>query len=261
LCTLVSLNDWDIMARQKGLFKVTGTLGDVNFYVVKGVGYARAAGGGFNGKAIKTKPSMVRVRENASEFGHCSSTKKAFRLALHPLFDPPKNSRLHRRMMGLFIGLKDLDGNSPCGERRVAQGVATAKGKRLLKTFVFVPECRATSFILEHCHFEWSTQTLTIASIDLSTLPFPKGATHLRLTLGVMDFDFEGLAHRLHCSPTVFLERGSISASFTLQPDRIEAPSATGLALISLQFCEVVDGEVYRLNTLSHYDCRIVSLL
>ena len=144
------------MARQKGLFKVTGTLGGVNFYVVKGIGYARAAGGGFNGKAIKTKPSMVRVRENASEFGHCSSTKKAFRLALLPLFDPPKSSTLHRRMMGLFIGLKDLDGNSPRGERRVAQGVSTAKGKRLLKTFVFVPECQATGFVVPQSTFDWS---------------------------------------------------------------------------------------------------------
>ena len=80
------------MARQKGLFKVTGTLGNVNFYVVNGVGYARKAGGGFNGKAIKTKASMRRVRENASEFGHCSSVKKAFRIALLPIFNPPKSS-------------------------------------------------------------------------------------------------------------------------------------------------------------------------
>jgi hypothetical protein len=171
------------MARQKGLFKITGTLGGVNFYVVKCIGYARVAGGGFNGKAIKTKPSMVRVRENASEFGHCSCTKKAFRLALLPLFDPPKSSTLHRRMMGLFFGLKDLDGNSPRGERRVAQGVATARGKRLLKTFVFVPECQATGFMVHQSTFDWSSQTLSVSSLDLKALPFPKGATHLGITL------------------------------------------------------------------------------
>lgn len=192
------------MARQKGLFKITGTLGGVNFYVVKGVGYARAAGGGFNGKAIRTKHSMVRVRENASEFGHCSSTKKAFRLALLPLFDPPKSSTLHRRMMGLFIGLKDLDGNSPRGERRVSQGVATAKGKRLLKDFVFVPECQATGFVVPQSAFDWTTQTLGVKPLDLNALPFSKGATHLGLTLGILDFDFGCLKPNLRLSHCIF---------------------------------------------------------
>ena len=52
------------MATQKGIISLTGTLGDINFYFRKGKAVARKAGGGFNGKAIKTKPSMVWIREN-----------------------------------------------------------------------------------------------------------------------------------------------------------------------------------------------------
>ena len=249
------------MARQKGLFKVTGTLGGVNFYVVKGVGYARKAGGGFNGKAIKTKASMHRVRENASEFGHCSNVKKAFRIALLPLFNPPKSSELHRRMMGLFTLLKDLDPVSLRGQRRVAQGMTTAKGKQLLLDFVFVPECPAPTFILSHSHFDWNTQTLTINPMDLKPLKFPKGATHLKLTLGVLDFDFVDLTHRLHCSPNLFLEKGSITGLLNLQPDGIETPTTNGLALLGVQFVKVLNGEVYGLKPMGAYGCQLISLL
>ena len=70
------------MAKQKGIIPLVGTIGGVNFYYLNGQPIARRAGGGFNGKAIKTKASMHRVRENASEFGHCSKVNKVFRHAL-----------------------------------------------------------------------------------------------------------------------------------------------------------------------------------
>ena len=76
------------MAQQKGIIPLVGTLGGINFYYLNGKAVARTAGGGFNGKAIKTKASMQRVRENVSEFGHCSEVNKAFRQALRPFTRP-----------------------------------------------------------------------------------------------------------------------------------------------------------------------------
>ena len=163
------------------------------------------------------------------------------------------------RMMGLFIGLKDLDGNSPRGERRVAQGVATAKGKHLLKTFVFVPECQATGFVVPQSAFDWTNQTLSVKPLDLNALPFPKGATHLGLTLGVMDFDFNRLSHTLHFSPTAYLEKNSTVAGFTLQPDVVAPPQHSGFAVLGLQFVEIIDGEVYVLKSLKAHGCVLVS--
>lgn len=42
------------MAKVKNIVGLQGTIGGVNFYLRKGVPLARAAGGGFNGDAIKT---------------------------------------------------------------------------------------------------------------------------------------------------------------------------------------------------------------
>lgn len=50
------------MAKVTGPFVIEGTLGGTNYYVDEGENRARKSGGGFNGKTIKTKDSMVRVR-------------------------------------------------------------------------------------------------------------------------------------------------------------------------------------------------------
>ena len=63
------------MAKQKGILPFVGTLGGLNFYYLHGKPIVRQAGGGFNAKDIKNKPSMRRVRENSSEFGHCSEVR------------------------------------------------------------------------------------------------------------------------------------------------------------------------------------------
>ena len=245
------------MARQKGLLKLRGTIGDVNFFVVKGVGYARMAGGGFNGDAIRTQPNMVRVRENASEFGHCSTTKKYFMRALLPLFSPPKSSVLHRRVMGLFTQLKDLDSVSSRGMRRVGQGILTAKGKRLVRDFAFVPEHQALDFVTSGSTFDLNTQTLSFTSIDLRSLGFPKGVSHLAVTMGVLDFDFDELSYVLNTSSTRFLEKGVLENPFVLSPELIRAPVNTGMLVVGVRFCEVIGEEVFMLKGLNAMGCQL----
>ncbi|HMC00283.1 MAG TPA: hypothetical protein VKN14_04500, partial [Flavobacteriaceae bacterium] len=174
------------MARQKGLMKFSGTIGDLNFYVTKGVGYVRKAGGGFNGEAIRNKPSMQRVRENASEFGHCSTIKKQYRLALQHFLHDYKDPKLHGRMMTLFTKIKDLDTISERGQRHVGHGIKASTGKRLLKHFKFTPT-GLLDRLLANSSFSWANQTLSIVKLELKSSLFPKDATHIGLQLGVLD--------------------------------------------------------------------------
>ncbi|WP_458625976.1 hypothetical protein [Winogradskyella sp. PC D3.3] len=238
------------MARQKGLLKLSGTLGGINFYVVKGVGFARNAGGGFNGDAIRHHPNMQRVRENASEFGHCSKVKKAFRLALMPLLHGYKHSKLHARMMTLFTRIKALDATSERGSRRVGEGLQTAKGRRLLCTFEFTPQHKMLNAILLHSGFNWSTQRLTVTDFSTKAYPSPKTATHVGLTLGILDFNFDTLDASLTVAPTHFLEVSSASSSFDIAMDAVVVPDFVGIAVLGLRFYEVIEGEVYGLDAM-----------
>jgi len=247
------------MARQKGLIKLTGTIGDVNFYVTKGVGYARKAGGGFNGKAIKTKASMQRVRENASEFGHCSMVKKQFRLALLPFLEGIQGRELHARLMQLFLELKALDAVSERGQRRVQEGLQTAKGKRLLNQFVFTPQHTFLDALHAKSAFDWTTQELQVSDFNPSGFKAPKAATHAGVTLGVLDFDFENLDYSLEVSTTHFLALDAGATSFMLEPETVVTPTHFGVAVLGLRFYEVIETEVYGLD--SFIGCWVLGCL
>jgi hypothetical protein len=244
------------MARQKGITTLSGTLGDLNFFVAKGKGYVRIAGGGFNGDAIKTKDSMVRVRENYTEFGAASTTLKQFRRSLLPVFQPPKSKDLHERLMRLFMQLKDLDGISVRGKRRVGNGLLTAKGKHLLKHFAFLPT-KVLDYIVSKGSYDSVNQTLSFTPMDLSKVKFIKGSTHIALRLIVIDFNFEALTYTHYISDTVLLGREQIEA-FSLAPATVVAPEHTRIVALGLQFCEVFGEEVYPMKGLSGLGCQVI---
>lgn len=56
------------MARQKGIIKLKGTIGDITFYKTQDGHLAREKGG-IDASRIKSDPAFQRTRENGSEFG------------------------------------------------------------------------------------------------------------------------------------------------------------------------------------------------
>ena len=56
------------MARQKGIIKLKGTIGDITFYKTQDGHLAREKGG-IDASRIASDPAFQRTRENGSEFG------------------------------------------------------------------------------------------------------------------------------------------------------------------------------------------------
>ncbi|MBA6152411.1 hypothetical protein [Gelidibacter maritimus] len=247
------------MARQKGIFKITGTIGGINFYITKGVGYARKAGGGFDGHAIRTQASMQRVRENASEFGHSSSVKKAFRLALLPFMNEVQDKKFHSNLMQLFLQLKTLDMVSERGKRRVHQGLQTAKGRQILRQYDLTPKNKVLEALCKSTVFDWPSQTLKVSHFNLAGIKAPTSATHLGISLGILDFDFESLESSLVVSPTRFIDLDAEPISFELTPDVIRSSVHTGIVLMGVRYFEVISEEVYGLETLC--GVRIINII
>ena len=72
------------MAKQKGIFKVEGTLDDVTFYKSKD-GFMVREKGGISAQRMATDPAFVRTRENQAEFGRAGKAGKVFRSAFRTL--------------------------------------------------------------------------------------------------------------------------------------------------------------------------------
>ena len=69
------------MARQKGIIKLDGTIGDITFYKSKD-GYLAREKGGIPADRIANDPAFQRTRENGAEFGRAGKAGRRRRLTL-----------------------------------------------------------------------------------------------------------------------------------------------------------------------------------
>lgn len=124
------------MATYESLIKLKGSVGDLVFYTLNGKNVVRKKSG-FNKTAFKKNPAYEKVRQNSSEFGHCSKIGKTIRQALGSCLTQNNDPLLYQKFAKLMTEIKDLDMVSDRGKRTVQNGLATEDGKLLLKKFQF----------------------------------------------------------------------------------------------------------------------------
>ncbi|WP_265130777.1 hypothetical protein [Chryseobacterium oranimense] len=124
------------MATYESLIKIKGSVGDLVFYSLNGKNVVRKKSG-FNKTAFKKSPSYEKVRQNSSEFGHCSKAGKTIRGCIEKYIKESGEPLLYQRFAKLMTAIKDLDTVSEKGKRTVQNGLITEKGMHLLKEFKF----------------------------------------------------------------------------------------------------------------------------
>lgn len=124
------------MATYESLIKITGSVGDLVFYSLNGKNVVRKKSG-FNKNAFKKDPSYEKVRQNSSEFGHCSKAGKTIRSCIETYTKESGDALLYQKFAKLMTVIKDLDTVSDRGKRAVQKGMITEAGIQLLKEFRF----------------------------------------------------------------------------------------------------------------------------
>lgn len=233
------------MAKQSGIVFFEGTLGGINFYYRKGVPTARRAGGGFNRAAIKHGKHMERVRESNSEFAMCSQVNKHFKQALVPFLAGHKDGTLHSRLMGVFLGIKDLDTVHKRGQRTVAVGYGTVQGKRLLMDFDVTPE-RPRLLDCDY-GFDWDSLEFDVSGYGVGAAKFPKGADYMEVLVGVVRFDFDlKVFERVMAAPLV-IDRDFDGDSFAVTVSELPEGQGELIAVARVAFYQRVNGKGYLL--------------
>ena len=203
------------MARQKGIFKVKGTLDDITFYKSKD-GYLVRERGGVSADRIATDPAFQRTRENQAEFGRAGKASKLLRTAIRPLLQSAKDgrmvSRLHREMMRVV----KADSTSLRGQRNVLDGEL-----ELLQGFEFneAGKLGQTFFVPYTTVIDRVAGTLKVnlpAFVPAQLIAAPTEATHYQVIAGGGAVNFEGNTHSLELFT---------SAMTALEP--VEHPAST----------------------------------
>ena len=237
------------MAKQRGMFPLEGTLGGINFYKSKGEWLSRRSGGGFTTEAIKTKDSMVRVRENGNEFGMVSSFKKLIRISVQQELLHAKDGALHGRMMTVLQQVKVEDSVSERGHRTVWQGLKTEEGKKLLTDFLFVPKQAVTALFTELPVVNLWGKHCVCGSLRASNVVFSKSATVLRLCYFVVDYDVEQMEYARYSAEPLFVSKEGFSSD--VPPfELMDLPGSFGIrmAFLSVQFYQEKNGKLFELN-------------
>lgn len=236
------------MAKATGIVTLQGTIDGITFYQLNGKQVARMAGGGFNGHAIRTKASMQRVRENGSEFGHCSRVNKMFRQAISPFYEHYKFTGLHGYLMKLFTQLKDLDATNIRGQRRVSLGLQTHAGKTLLQKFNYTPQSQLAKVFPFDAVFDGTTFSVRYYNILMNNVQFPSGATHLKLLYGLIDFDFDSLTFTQYSGKPVLIDANYGGDFLELGLSTVPVIQHTGIMVLGMRLYQAQDGVLYPLN-------------
>jgi hypothetical protein len=183
------------MARQKGVLKYVGTLGDVRHFKIKGQeGYFAGMVGGPTGDQVKTAPEFERTRENMNEFGACAKAGKSVRTGLSQLMKQMSDSKVTGRLTSIMKKINLEDQTEARGYRRIE--ISTQR--TYLKGFEFDKNTSLNGIFNAPYTLENTPDrvkgTFTVPDFNpMNLINAPSGATHFRLITAISvisDFEY-----------------------------------------------------------------------
>ncbi len=236
------------MARQKGIIKLKGTIGDVSFYKTQDGHLAREKGG-VDADRIKNDAAFARKRENGAEFGSSANAGKVLRDAIRPMMLTSSDNRVVSRLTKLMSAVKNLDTTSIRGQRTVGVAITQAPAKALLKGFDFNKRAVIGSVLRKPFLVQTNNGMITISNlVPINDIVYPSGATHVNLKSAWAIVDFVGGTSSVEYSPVVNLPIDATTNNVQLLPPNIPIGTTTNLYLLQIEFLQEVNGVQYSLK-------------
>jgi len=248
------------MARQKGIIKLRGTIGDITFYKTQDGHLAREKGG-IDADRIKNDPNFQRTRENGAEFGRAGKAGKVLRTAFRSLSLNASDSRMASRLTQQMMKVIKADAVSTRGLRNVLDGET-----ELLKGFDFNVQGKLGNTL--YAPFSSSIDRAA-GSIDLeipvfsplTMLAAPEGTTHFKIVSAGAEVDFEAESYVIGTSATEILPWTAAPTDVISQSNEVTAESTKPLFLVvGVEFYQEVNGAMYPLKNGSYNTLAIVNV-
>ncbi|MFY0482530.1 hypothetical protein ACI6PS_07975 [Flavobacterium sp. PLA-1-15] len=248
------------MARQKGIIKINGTLGDITFYKTKD-GYMAREKGGVEASRIATDPAFQRTRENNSEFGRAGKAGKLLRNSLRTLYLQSADARMCSRMTQWMMKVIQADKTSIRGLRNVIDGETelllgfefNIRGK--LSTTLFAP------FTVEIDRAGGMISMSVPPFVPTTMLAAPAGTTHYKILSGAVEVDFEAETFVTRQTETALLPWNSEETVAIAHNNNVTAGSTKPLfGAVGVEFYQEVNGQMYPLKNGAHNPLSLVRI-
>ena len=248
------------MAKQKGILKLEGTIGDITFYRSQD-GYLAREKGGVSGDRIASDPKFQRTRENGSEFGSAGKAGKVLRDSLRVLLQNSSDNRMVSRLTQQMVKVLQADTVSVRGKRNVIDGEA-----ELLEGFDFNLNGK-----LNNTLYAPYTSTITRASgllnvsvpsfIPSNMIAAPDGTTHFKIVSSGLEIDFENGVYITDTQTTGFMNWDEVATSIIDLDNQVTANSTHPLFLVlGVEFYQEVNAVKYPLKNGAYNALTIVKV-
>ncbi|TRX09901.1 hypothetical protein FNW12_01950 [Flavobacterium gawalongense] len=248
------------MARQKGIIKLKGTIGDITFYKTKDGHLAREKGG-IDASRIANDPAFQRTRENGSEFGRAGKAGKTLRTALRTLLLNSADSRMVSRLTQTMVKVIQADLTNKRGLRNVIDGEA-----ELLVGFEFNigGKLGTTLFVPFVGGIDRVTGEITVdleSFIPANMIAAPSGTTHFKIISAGAEIDFEAEVFVTTNSETAILP-WDMTPTVAINHLNAVTPNSTKPLFLALgvEFYQEVNGRMYPLKNGSYNPLALVQV-
>lgn len=248
------------MAKQKGLIKIKGTIGNLSFYTTKHGDVVRTKWGP-DKERRKNDPAFATANRNSSEFGECSASGKVFRQAVAEIISGASDSELNTRVNKLMFAVKNLDKKSEHGKRNVGMGLLNPQAIKLFMGFNFNKDAPIDSILRVPCEVEKRTGLITISRIaEKGAIKFPKGATHVCFSGGWVRIDFIEKKAELKTTEVKLLPKNTKQDNVILKPKT--PPKIKGKDFFVLKICFIQEqgGKQYILGDSKYTSAAVIEV-
>jgi hypothetical protein len=248
------------MAKQRGIIKLEGTLGDITFFK-SGDGYMARENAPVSASRIATDPAFERTRENNSEFSRAAGAGKLMRDAIHILLKDAKDRHTTPRLLKEMMNVLHSDDNSIRGQRKVAWG-----NLELLQGFEF-----NSAALLSNTLFAPYTATINRAAgtlavdipsfIPANSITAPAGSTHFKIVSCGLEVNFADGITVAEIKSTDAIPWNGIGTAAISMVSKVTANSTHPLfLLLGIQFLQVVNGIAYPLKSSAFNSLGIIKV-
>jgi hypothetical protein len=236
------------MARQKGIIKLDGTIGDITFYKSKD-GFLAREKGGIPADRIANDPVFQRTRENGAEFGRAGKAGKILRNAIRGMLQNASDSRMVSRLTTEMVKVIQEDATNPRGLRNVIDGEA-----ELLEGFEFNINGKlgTTLYAPFAGTIDRVAGTLTAnlpAFVPANMINAAGGTTHFKIVSAGAEIDFENETFVMNTQATAVLPWDNNPTAVINLANAVTANSTHPLFLVlGIEFYQEVNGAMYPLK-------------
>lgn len=248
------------MAKQKGIIKLKGTMGDVTFYKTKD-GYLAREKGGIDKNRIMNDPAFQRTRENGNEFGRAGKAGQLIRKSLRMLLKQASDNRLISRLLQHLMRIIKSDPINERGKRTVQDGDMS-----ILDGFDFNEKGKLNTVFFNGytASFDRATGAFNLAVnafIPTETIDAPRGTTHVQIVGGVCALDFIARgADEAHILSPIIAWDQQTQAALALSVSIAGGSTLPVMTMVGVSFFQEVNGQMYSLRNGSFNSLAVVKV-